>query len=133
MNWIMASSSFPIFFPMEKIEDEYWTDGGVNDMAPLFDAVSLGATEIDVILASPIKLGLEKKLGLPTQILRTLDILSSEILKNDLKICKANAKVRIIMPEKPAGVGSLSFSPEGIRKLYKEGQKAAEKLLAENK
>jgi NTE family protein len=123
ISWIMASSAFPIFFPMEEIEGEFWTDGGVSDVVPLFDAINMGATEIDVILASPLKIGKENGLGLPRQILRILDILSGETIKNDLLICEGNPNTHIYLPSIPIDVNSLNFDPERIRQLYEMGQK----------
>lgn len=122
-SWIMASSAFPIFFPMEEIDGELWTDGAVhNDFAILYDAIEAGALEIDLIMASPLKISKENKIGLPNQIFRILDILSNKPLKNDLNVVLKCEKIRIFMPSQTFGLNSLSFKPEIMRKLYQLGR-----------
>lgn len=130
IDWIMASSAFPIFFPMVEIDGQHWTDGGIINIASLYDAINLGATEIDIIVCSSLDAGSQSKLGLPTQFERTLDIMSSEILSNDIMLCKSHANVRIFMPFKNLGVSSLSFDPEKIKNMYEIGKETAAKILS---
>ena len=140
VRWIMASSSFPIFFPMEVINDKYYsghfTDGGVVNIAPLKDAIDLGANEIDVILASPTKDEIVKEIpGILGQIMRVLELMSTEILINDLKVCneinanlsnvfsgKRQIKIRVFEPKKILTDNSLDFNPEKIKQMYQIGK-----------
>lgn len=125
-DWVMASAAFPVFFPRVKINNLTWTDGGVINISPLQDALGLQPTEIDVILASPIQTEEDDQVGsLPSQLMRVLDIMSSEILKNDLyaKCSKrGDIKIRVFMPEKSFGVSSLTFDPIKIRAMYETGR-----------
>ena len=135
IDWVMASSSYPIFFPMQKINGEYWTDGGITEIAPLTDAIELGATEIDVILSSPIEPSYYDGLpGLPAQFMRDIDVLGSETLRNDLEArCKgSNIKIRIFVPESSLTEHSLSFDPDRIKKMFEEGRKIGKKVLKGN-
>lgn len=133
VDWIVASSAFPIFFPMQHIENEYWTDGGVTDVAPLTDAIKMGATEIDVILASPLDAGYYW--GQPSiikQMMRNVEIMSSEILRNDLHArCSMakDVKIRIFLPDKPLTSNPLEFDPEKIKRMYDIGKKVANDVL----
>lgn len=132
-KWILASSAFPLFFPLQEIDGEYWTDGGILEISPLSDAIKAGATEIDVILTSPIEAGIfEGKPVILKQLQRHIDIMSSEILRNDLFArCSIvpDLKIRIFMPEKSLTSNSLDFSPDKIKRMYDEGKKMAEKVL----
>lgn len=132
IDWIMASSSFPVFFPPTQIEGQYWTDGGVTNIVPLSDVLEAGATEVDIILASPPDAGFYYGLpGIPQQLMRDLDIMSTEIQRNDLqaRINGRDIKIRIFKPEKPLTDNSLSFDPTSIRAMYEEGKRIAEKTV----
>lgn len=134
-KWILASSAFPVFFPMVKIGDEYWTDGGVIDIAPFTDALQMGATDIDIILTSPIKSGnFYGNPGIiPKQLMRNIDIMSSEILRNDIeaKCFDRDIKVRIFMPDHQLTSNSLNFDPVRIRVMYDKGREVARAVLEE--
>lgn len=121
IDWIMASSAFPLFFPMVEIDGKHWTDPGIVNVATLYDAIALGATEIDIIICNSLNPGEQNKLGLPRQFERTLDLMSAEILGNDLIICKSYANIRIFMPSKSLGNTSLNFDPEKIKKMFDIG------------
>jgi NTE family protein len=45
----MASTAIPIFFPSIKIDDRYFGDGCLRNMAPLSPAIHLGAEKIFLI------------------------------------------------------------------------------------
>jgi NTE family protein len=137
VNWVIASSAFPVFFPMQLIEKQHFTDGGVMNIAPLKDAIDLGADEIDVILASPISNIYNGPIpGVLSQAMRFLDLMATEILKNDLKICVATndlvkygiepgkkiVKIRIFMPKENLIDDSLDFNPKKIREMYEIGR-----------
>lgn len=131
-DWILASSAFPIFFPAIQIGDEYWTDGGIVDIAPLSDAIKSGATQIDVILTSPHQTEHYEGLpGLPKQIMRNLDIMSSEILRNDLiyRVSLSDVEVRVFKPEFALISNSLDFNPDKTRYMYEEGKRIGKKIL----
>ena len=120
VDWVMASSAFPIFFPMPEIDGQNWTDGGVCETAPLKDAIEMGATEIDVILTSPLHMNKAKDTRLLAQIGRVIDLMTTEIMANDVfhnqSICN-NVTIRIIAPKEHFEYDSLSFIPKEIRKM----------------
>lgn len=128
IDWVMASSAFPILFPMQKIGDYYYTDGGMSEMAPLIEAIELGATEIDIILANPIECSpFDGQPGIFKQLTRNLDIISAEILRNDIttkcKIHSDKLNIRIFGPKRSLTENSLSFYPKRIKRIYDEGMK----------
>lgn len=125
VKWIMASSAFPVFFPMEEIDDLHWTDGGIANSAPIRDALSLGATEIDIILASPVLPDKHDKIfGMNKEIMRVVDIMLTQTMKNELDLKTSNAdnvKIRVFMPDKKLTNNVLEFSSEKIKTLYNKG------------
>lgn len=134
IDWVIASSAFPVFFPPVQINGEYWTDGGLTDITPLATVIKAGATEIDVILASPINTGYFNGLpGILKQILRNIDIMSTEILRNDLevncRIYEKNVRIRIFKPDVQLTSNSLNFDPERLHRMYGEGKRIAKEAI----
>ena len=128
-DWIMASSSFPLFFPMPFIDGEYWVDGGLTSIALLHEALELGATEIDIILTSPMKVDpYSGHPGIIKQLVRDLDIVSAEMFKKDLTNF-TNIKVRVFMPEKTLTSNSLNFDPVRLKRMYVECRTLGEKIV----
>lgn len=122
IDWVLASSAFPVFFPMVEINGEHFVDGGVLSVDLFYTLQKLGATSIDIILTSPMNLSLFEKFGLPNQFERTLDLLSVENLSNDIALCKLNNNVRIFMPKENFNISSLNFDPVKIKKIYNAGK-----------
>jgi NTE family protein len=95
-DWVMASSAMPVFFPAQEIDGNKYMDGGVREMAPLQDAINLGAKEIDVILTDPLG-SIDSSYGnIIKQIQNLLNIMFSEVVKDDLKLTSNNIKINII-------------------------------------
>jgi NTE family protein len=132
INWIMASSAFPVFFPLEKIDGLNWTDGGVTNVVPLYDVLENGATDVDIILTRTLGDTPESKFGIPSQIERTIDLMTREIVRNDIIFADKKIKIRIFEPEKMFSYSSLEFDPKHIRETYNAGLKVAEKIMKEN-
>ena len=134
IDWIMASSAFPVFFPMPYIDGEYWTDGGVINIAPLNDALAMGATDIDVILTSPINAGqFYGTVPIVKQVMRNIDIMTSKILSDDVTFNGQDEKqinIRFFIVDHQLTSNSLDFSPDKIQNMYQEGRKLAEKVLS---
>lgn len=128
VKWIMASSAFPVFFPLEKIEGLNWTDGGVINVVPLYDALENGATEIDVIITRPRGETTDFKFGILSQLERALDLMTKEIVRNDIMLMDNKIKVRIFEPDQQFKYSSLEFDPRHIRDTYDAGMKVAESV-----
>jgi NTE family protein len=132
IDWIMASSAFPIFFPMSFINNEYWTDGGVVNIAPLTDVLDMGADDIDVIITSPLSAGtFNGTAGLIKQLMRNIDIISSKILQDDVMVKTAiygGIKIRFFIFDKQLTSNSLDFAPSKLKNMFEEGRKLAKKV-----
>ncbi len=138
-KWIYASASQPIFFDPEEIDGEMYTDGGLRAIAPVGEAIKLGADEIDVIITGdperPFNWDTKGKTTVQYA-LHMAGIMSDEILLNDIKVCKLKnrlaalgepykqVKIRLLVPSR--GVGdSLDFTAEKIREMIAFGYEDA--------
>lgn len=138
----MASASFPMVFPPVETPEGTFTDGGVRDIAPLKQAVDAGADEILVITTdNPSGHELDSA---PTTVLgmalRTVDLLTNEVLLGDLRSTrlynrlveaglektKRRISVRVLWPSESLG-DPLDFSPDLIQERLELGRKDAAK------
>lgn len=136
LKWIRASSAFPgIMCPVE-INGRLWVDGGVKKMTPLGEAIRAGADEIDVIMCSnpdaENKWKARHKNAL-TIAFRSIQMLTNEMLKNDLKLAGLkndlakisdeykNVKIRVIMPKDVLVKDAFTFDHKIIASLVKRG------------
>jgi len=135
---ILASSSFPAMLSPIEIDGELWTDGGVRDVTPLSAAIKLGADTVDVVLCSSpgVDHKFPKKPNALKVAARALDIMSDEVIENDLKLVdyvnrlvKVNAAasgkrhidVTLVRPKNSLTDNSLDFSPAGLRRMIEQG------------
>lgn len=128
VDWIMASSAFPIFFPMQKIKGQYWWDGGITDNCPIDDVIELGATEIDIIFTSPINPKKKETIpSIPGQLARLMELLWMQ--KIHYSHYKQVKRIRIFAPDKYLSSNILSFNKNKIVEIYEEGKEIANKVL----
>lgn len=139
---VLASSAFPAFMLPVKSRGQWWIDGGVRDVTPLYDAIKLGATEIDVIMCdtgNPKPLtGKRHALGIAAV---AIDTALCEVELWDLKVAelynalvaakvpgyedKRQVTVRVIKPPHLLLKDSLDFDPHKIRTNYMIGLRTA--------
>lgn len=147
ISYILASSSFPMAFPPERIEKALYTDGGIVDIAPTHRLIDRGCTEVVTILCrNPERPDVLTEGDLKSVIdvgLRCLDGMESEIVRGDLKqvtlwnrLVAAGAAagkrwvdLRVIAPHEPLG-NPLDFSPELTAKRRAIGREAARRSLS---
>ncbi|MDH5655838.1 MAG: patatin-like phospholipase family protein [Spirochaetia bacterium] len=141
IDHIMASSSIPVLFPWREIKNRPYWDGGVMMNTPILPALKAGASEIIVVLPSPIG-GREQELPRGTQdILERVfeQALAASFLTAltcmDLKIVskgrrKKSPNIYVVSPERMMGFQSLlDFSSNKTTALVKEGYRDAEGSL----
>ncbi|HJZ23527.1 MAG TPA: DUF6363 domain-containing protein, partial [Candidatus Babeliales bacterium] len=72
-------------------------------------------------------------IGILKQLMRNMDIMSSEILRNDLETrcneAENHVKIRVFMPDKELTSNSLNFDPEKLRHMYEEGRRIAARMI----
>lgn len=136
-EWVIASSAFPVMLTPATIGGDLWTDGGLRIVTPLGEAIAAGASDIDVVLCSdpfaksPFQV--KDAHAIPQILLRSLDILSGEVsradlriagLKNDLSELRPEyrkVKIRVFQPTAPLPFDSLDFDPGNLRKMIEAG------------
>lgn len=138
VDWVLASSSFPIFLTPIQIDGQLWSDGGIKTTTPLGHAIRSGADEIDVILCydPEAKTNWESssEVAIPDQLIRTLELMSEQIAIADLKIAGLKndlvepgskyrkVKIRVFCPNGGLPIrDALSFEPADIAKLIDIG------------
>jgi NTE family protein len=139
VDWVLASSSFPIFLTPIQIDGQSWSDGGIRSTTPLGHAIKSGADEIDVVLCydpdwvAP-NWDSESERAVPDQLVRVLNIMSDQIAVSDLKIAGLKnelvqvddkyrkIKMKVYCPATGIPVSdSLIFDPEQIAKAIDVG------------
>lgn len=140
-KWIYASASQPVFFDPAEIDGELYTDGGLRDIAPVGEAIKLGADEIDVIITGDPERPFDwdtKGKHTVQYALHMAGIMADEILLNDIRVCELKnkmadlgepfkkVKIRLLKPSR--GVGdSLDFAHEKIREMIAFGYEDVKK------
>lgn len=139
VDWVLASSSFPVFFQPLRIGTKTWSDGGLRNVTPLGEAIRLGATEIDVVMCSnpdlPSKWDPKGKKAIETA-LRAIDLMGDEIVRTDLQVAGLKndladsggfrrVGIRVIQPSKALASNPLDFSPGPIREMMAIGYEDA--------
>lgn len=137
IDWVLASSSYPVFMKPVEINGRLWSDGGLVNVTPLKQAILMGADEIDVIMCSDpwqkSVWGAERKVAVPDQIVRSLEIMSDQIMRNDIEIVGLknelanidnsykHIKITLVMPSSKLTNDSLQFDPDEIRRMMDQG------------
>lgn len=144
-DWVLGSSSFPVFLTPIEINGKLWSDGGIVNITPLGQAIRMGADEVDVILCSDPwaqdPWTATRKVAVPDIVIRTLELMNDQIAKNDLEevglkndLASINPKyrkvtVRVVMPSTPLPTDALTFDPATIREMMKQGYDDATKVM----
>jgi len=135
---VIASSAFPVFLTPIEIYGELWTDGGVKTVTPIAAAIDAGATEIDIVMTSPDSSVIDnsEKPNALHVAMRVIDLMSDEIIANDVKMAlminkaldsgadmpgKKQISFRIVRPKELLIKNSLNFDPKEIRRMMDIG------------
>ncbi len=111
---LMASSALPVLFPAVKIDDQFYGDGAVRQLAPTSTPIHLGATRLLAIGVSGnrSKTPLENKMSAAPSISQIIGhILNSafvDTLDNDLKFLRDMNDVLDHLPQKIRNSGKIS-------------------------
>ena len=127
VKWTMASAAFPGVFPPVAIGSERYVDGGVRHTSPIMEAISCGATEIDIVLAEPQDGASNpwdlKHAGNAALVgIRAAEIMANEVFVTDQDVLASfGGKYRTYAPYAPWDVDPLSFDPTAIRHMIDVG------------
>lgn len=118
---VMASAAFPGYFLLVTVDGERYTDGGVREIAPVRAALDVGATELDVVLASPRESWrTERSWSVLEVAWAVIDAMSNEIKAGDLERL-AEVPHRLFEPKEEVLEDSLDFDPAKIRRSIQLG------------
>lgn len=145
-DFVLASSSFPVFLTPLKIEDQLWADGGIKEVTPLGQAISMGADEIDVLITDKDLFNFEpwgskSKRAIPDQVVRAIELMSQRIMRRDIQVtglkndladlghAYKHVKVRVVVPSKGLTDNSLRFDPDEIKNMIDVGYEDADNFV----
>ncbi|WP_411821422.1 patatin-like phospholipase family protein [Leptospira sp. 'Mane'] len=148
---ILASSAIPLFFPWQMVDGQPHWDGGIMANTPILPAITRGASEIIVVLLSPVGgseameaprtkdealerlyelylLGsyrnIEQGIEYQKEVSKQMSPIEAFLLsfRNHL----GDTKIRVIAPKKLLGLGSfLNFTREQAEALTEKGYQDA--------
>lgn len=111
VDHVLASAALPIFFPAERVGNQWYGDGGIRLTAPLSPALHLGASRIITISTRSIDSKVidsteDPIYPPPAQVLGTLynavflDVIDQDVIRMDM----INRLVKRVPPEKREGM-----------------------------
>ena len=132
-DWIWISCNYVPFMSLVTKNNSEYGDGGFTSLVPIQEAISVGATEIDVIILetevhiSPKFTG-KNPFSLMINLFGTL---LDQVKKNDIKIGKlaaSNKNVKLNLYYTPTQLTSnaLVFNKINMRKWWKQGFETAQ-------
>ena len=147
---VMASTAIPIIMPGQTINNQFFLDGGVRDVAPLKIAIQNGATEIVCICCQSETLEPEPGFN-PGNIMkyaeRLMDTIVNELVNNDIEQARfynnlleetqaagvqlpilENKKIidlKVIRPTEQIEVNIANFKAADIEKMLDDGERTA--------
>ena len=121
---VLATACIPFFMPpvnIPKGSNQQYLDGGVRDVTPLQIALDNGATEIYVIIMTPVeKAPKESKYSRSLDILqRTTDLFSSEVMLNDVREANRRSETTLYMDALKRRIKNrFSLSDQELEELF---------------
>jgi predicted acylesterase/phospholipase RssA len=144
LNSVMASASLPGLFPGIRQGMERRMDGGIRNVTPLADVLRAGAEEVDIVLASPLRMypGFSKPDAIVSRLTRALAVMGNEVFVNDLREMNMRnvhpadgdvvVKTRVVMPRRHWSTGTLDVDPDLMAEAYRDGlEKGREPITLE--
>ena len=147
LDFVYASSSIPMLMPAVYIDQDFYLDGGLREVAPIRKAIEDGATEIVLIAChSPLLYqpeGLNAR-NLITLIERVRDITVNQIVNSNIAWAESYVdrsilrgkpmKLTVVRPSSPLVLDLQHFTSDDISRLivegYREGVETVKKASA---
>jgi len=144
VDYILASTAEPVAMPLQTIEDQPYYDGGLRDIAPLKQAIELGATRVVCALCqtvgvAPVEPHFDRGDAFHL-VSRVVAITSNEIVRNDIEtfleinrqllidgtqpmvVDKRYIPILVIRPLVPIPFDVENFTPTDIARMIDQGR-----------
>jgi len=144
IDYILASTAEPIAMPLQVIDGQPYYDGGLRDIAPLKQAVELGATRVVCALCqtvgvAPVETGFNRGDAFHL-VSRVVAITSNEIVRNDIETFleinrqllldgsqpmladKRYIPILVVRPAAPIPFDVERFTPADIARMIDQGR-----------
>ena len=138
-DWMWCSSNVVPFMTLHKKNGFQYADGGFGNLVPIHEAISLGATELDVIVLSPRHrhVRLEDPGNPFSVLLRTHDFMLKQISRSDIFSAQLegiynNIRIRFFYTPRILTQNPYIFDREEMSGWWEEGREFAETLLIGN-
>jgi len=142
-DWIWISCNYIPFMSLVNKDGSDYGDGGFSSLVPIREAISRGATEIDVVIletetqTAPRIIG-KNPFSLMVDLFQTL---LDQVEKHDITIGKLaannkNVKLNLYYTPIPLTDNALIFNKRSMRKWWNDGYEYAQnksELMSENK
>lgn len=127
----MASSAFPGQMPPERVNGDLYLDGGIRDITPVYEAIKLGATHVDVISTGPLESEEDGYTGgnMLTLLQDILNVMSNEVSSNDIKLARLVNEILRLRSYAPADVLATLPDRSGQRDVVITHIHPAKKLM----
>lgn len=150
LDAVLASAAEPFLMPAIQVQGDTHVDGGLAEIAPLAEAIRLGATRIVCVVCQPEQVAEVRVNWGDTCALvgRLTTIVGNEIVNNDLARCREiNDAIRlddahpgkriidltVIRPAKELPIALDRFTSADIRAMVAQGRADARGVLALDK
>jgi NTE family protein len=144
VDYILASTAEPVAIPLQTIDDQPYYDGGLRDIAPLKQAIELGATQVICALCQTVGVApVEPHFNRGDAfhlVSRVVAITSNEIVRNDIETFleinrqiliddgqtmvagKRYIPILVIRPLAPIPFDVENFTPADIARMIEQGR-----------
>lgn len=144
IDYILASTAEPIAMPLQVIDDQPYYDGGLRDIAPLKQAIELGATRVICALCqtvgvAPVEPDFNRGDAFHL-VSRVVAVTSNEIVRNDIETFleinrqilvdsgqpmladKRYIPILVIRPARPIPFDLENFTSADIARMIDQGR-----------
>lgn len=144
IDWVYFSSNIPLATEPNKYNNSWYFDGGMIDYVGIYQAIDMGATDIDVILHSPMdNIITENDLKWePTSVVeiakRTIEILLNNIEFDDILLAMVvgqdkKINIKFFFPTSDLSNGNTyNFDPILLKSWYELGVQTANNKIINN-
>jgi NTE family protein len=144
IDYILASTAEPVAMPLQTIDDQPYYDGGLRDIAPLKQAIELGATRVICALCQTVGVApVEPHFNRGDAfhlVSRVVAVTSNEIVRNDIETFleinrqllldssqpmladKRYIPILVIRPARPIPFDVENFTSADIARMIEQGR-----------